>query len=740
MDQILFEKLKRRDKIARSIIISVGIFIIISVIGILFLITSVALPLFLPPHQQIKQQFSVENEFSGRIFVIGIDEYTEQAYALDQNGLWGFYDIEENKLRGTIPREPESGTNTILSVETYGNNIYTLLWADGTVTVEKVDFPITYENNKRVSDFRVTQLQEFAPIDEGKPIRVFVRKTGEEEDEKWTIVRLFQGRILVNTQSQSENFLGEVETEELSGEIEDNKIWDIASMALTTDGNVLYAGTNDGFLLRWDIADPEEITLTDQVLAFPDGRSITALGMVYGDVSLAVGDANGNLSTWMRASGSNQNMKKLVKVHQLGKHDTEVIGIEPVLLNKSIISWDQSGVVRLDHMTSESHLLTFQTKTPLLSARFNSRGDGLIAIDTNKQVTVWDVKNPHPEISWNVLFGRVWYEGYSKLEFIWQSSSASDDFESKISLVPLIFGSLKGTLYAMIFAIPLAILGAIYTSQFAKDTFRKWIKPGVEIMAAMPSVIIGFLVALWLAPIMERYIVGFLTCLVMIPLVGSLFILVWKKIREQDWGKRIENGYEFLAIFPILILGVVLSIWMQPMIEAIFFDGNFKQWLFESAGEQYNQRNSIIIAFGLGFLVIPIIFTISDDALTNVPSNLKAASLALGASRWQTVWRVVIPSASPGIFAAIIIGFGRAVGETMVVLMATGNTPLLDWSPFNGMRTLSANIAVELPEAPVEGTLYRVLFLSAVVLFIMTFVLNIIAEIVRTNLRKKYGY
>ena len=100
---------------------------------------------------------------------------------------------------------------------------------------------------------------------------------------------------------------------------------------------------------------------------------------------------------------------------------------------------------------------------------------------------------------------------------------------------------------------------------------------------------------------------------------------------------------------------------------------------------------------------------------------------------------MVLPTASPGIFAGIIIGFGRAVGETMIVLMATGNTPILDWSPFNGMRTLSANIAVEIPEAPVGGTLYRVLFLSAVLLLLLTSILNTMAELIRQHLRNKYG-
>jgi len=174
-------------------------------------------------------------------------------------------------------------------------------------------------------------------------------------------------------------------------------------------------------------------------------------------------------------------------------------------------------------------------------------------------------------------------------------------------------------------------------------------------------------------------------------------------------------------------------------VEAWLFGGDFRLWLFTEMGTRYDPRNNIIIAFALGFAVIPIIFTIAEDALSNVPGSLKAASLAMGASRWQTVWRVILPSASPGIFAGIMIGFGRAIGETMIVLMATGNTAIMDMSIFNGMRPLSANIAVEIPEAPVASTLYRVLFLSAVILFLFTFILNTIAEVVRQRLRKKYG-
>jgi phosphate transport system permease protein len=167
--------------------------------------------------------------------------------------------------------------------------------------------------------------------------------------------------------------------------------------------------------------------------------------------------------------------------------------------------------------------------------------------------------------------------------------------------------------------------------------------------------------------------------------------------------------------------------------------GDFRHWLTDTQNVRYDQRNCIIVGFAMGFAVIPIIFTICEDALSAVPQHLVSGSIACGASRWQTALRIVLPAAGSGIFSAIMVGFGRAIGETMIVLMATGNTPVMDWSIFNGMRTLSANIAVEIPEAPNGGTLYRILFFSGFLLFLTTFVINTGAEMIRQRLRRKFG-
>ena len=151
----------------------------------------------------------------------------------------------------------------------------------------------------------------------------------------------------------------------------------------------------------------------------------------------------------------------------------------------------------------------------------------------------------------------------------------------------------------------------------------------------------------------------------------------------------------------------------------------------------YDPRNAMVVGFVMGFAIIPIIYTIAEDALSTVPRHLRSASLGAGATPWQTAIRVVMPTAMSGLFSALMIGLGRAVGETMIVLMAAGNVPVREWNMFNGFRTLSANIAVELPEAVRDSTHYRTLFLAALTLLILTFIVNTVAELVRLRFRKR---
>jgi phosphate transport system permease protein len=352
-------------------------------------------------------------------------------------------------------------------------------------------------------------------------------------------------------------------------------------------------------------------------------------------------------------------------------------------------------------------------------------------------VELLDIHNEHPDISWHSLWEKVWYESRDKPEYIWQSSSASNDFEPKFSLTPLTFGTIKAAFYAMLVAVPLAIMGAIFTAYFMSPRMRSFVKPTIEIMEALPTVILGFLAGLWLAPLVEDHLPGVFTLLFMLPVMIILTAWGWTKL-PKAWRERIPDGWEPAVLIPIVLLVGYVSMATSGAIELWLFDGNMPQFL-NDVGINYDQRNSLVVGLVMGFAVIPTIFSITEDAIFGVPKHLTIGSLALGATPWQTMTRVVLLTASPGIFSAVMIGLGRAVGETMIVLMATGNTPIMDFNIFEGFRALSANIAVEMPEAEVASSHYRVLFLAALVLFLATFILNTVAEIVRQRLRNKYS-
>ena len=740
MDSKFLKRIKRRDRVARWVISAGGLTVIGSVLFILLLIVRVAVPLFQAPRAEVYSRFVLPPEVpAAEVLAVGLDEYLESAFTFSRDGSFAFFESRSGELTDRLTVEPPTAEAQVRSVEYDGGHVYELLWSDGSLSLEEVRFKPQFDaQGQRRIVYGQERLALFPPPAAGYPVRSLARI---DEDGRQTRVSLLaDNRLLVEQTLVSEDFLGNRSEERYEQVLEEAPSEVITALALDQDGHTLYVGTGSGILLRWSLAEAGSPALLDRLPAFADRRAVTALGLILGDISLAVGDAKGGLSTWFPVAGDDHPTdKRLRRIHTLKRHHDAVTAIMPSQRDKSLLSLDQGGILHLDHMTSERHLLSLESGSGLRHFAFSARGNGLFAVDADGQAVLWTIDNPHPEVSLGTLFGKVWYEGYPAPAHVWQSSSASDDFEPKFSLTPLIFGTLKGTFYAMLLAVPLALAGAVYTSQFGSPRLRQMIKPTVEVMAAIPSVVIGFLAALWLAPLIERNIAPLFLSLALLPTTFVLALFAWQGVRRIEPLRRIERGFEFLALIPVVILAVAAAWVLGPLVEAIVFAGDFRQWLFDTTGARYDQRNCIIIGFALGFAVIPIIFTIAEDSLSNVPGSLKAASLALGASRWQTVWRVILPSASPGIFAGVMIGFGRAIGETMIVLMATGNTAIMDLSIFNGMRPLSANIAVEIPEAPLGGSLYRILFLSAVLLFMLTFVLNTAAEIVRQRLRKKYG-
>ncbi|RME34986.1 MAG: ABC transporter permease subunit, partial [Gammaproteobacteria bacterium] len=545
------------------------------------------------------------------------------------------------------------------------------------------------------------------------------------------------GRVLLAGFQRGESLLGE------EGELEQTVselavTGRVTHLALDVDQRELYLVTDDGHLHYYDVQDKEAPRLLDVVTVAPAGGQVTALEFLAGGISVLVGDSTGRIEQWFPVRDASNNYH-LAHVRGFRLGQAPITAIAPEFYRKGFLAADAAGVVGIFHTTAGRTLLWRQAADgPITLAAMLPHADGALLVDGSESLQRWSIHNEHPEVSWRSLWGKVWYESRQQPEWIWQSSSASNDFEPKFSLTPLAFGTLKATFYAMLFAIPLGVLGALFAGYFMHPAMRKVVKPTVEVMAALPTVILGFLAGLWLAPLVEHNLPGIFLILLLTPL--SLVAAGWGwDALPEGLRRRVPEGLEAALLIPVVVLTIWLSMVLGHPLEDLLFDGNMPAWITSELGIDFDQRNSLVVGIAMGFAVIPTIFSISEDGVHSVPRHLVHGSLALGATPWQTLWRVVLPTASPAIFSALMIGLGRAVGETMIVLMATGNTPVVDFNIFTGFRALSANIAVEMPETEVHSTHYRVLFLAALVLFLATFLVNTAGEIVRQRLRRRYS-
>ena len=731
---------KRIDRLAGVLIRLGGLGIVVSVLGILVFILSEAWPMFRPARGRLAGTLPLAaapppatappgtpvlvTPVPGVVQAMGADEYQMYLYAVRGQPRIEFFRLPAGTWVRDSPLPALAGAVVTAAARSLEGDFVALGTADGRVGLARVQFRPRYEGQKladldiEVDDRGVASVdgsaravRQVAYSESGSGRKVVAALVADDEIALWT---------------------SEEGTPEARATLRTADGERVTRIALGGSER-LAAGTDRGNVYHWSLPGEARLTSISPVSQSP----VTALGWALGEVTFLAGTEKGELSAWFEGRLSDDDAEgRMVRAHLFAPQTSAVRTLGTSTRDKSFVAVGEDGSVVLRHLTSERTLLTLSGETGAVAAMITPKGDGLLVARQDGSLARYDVSNPHPEISWRTLFGKVWYEGYGRPEYVWQSTGGTNDFETKFSLVPLVFGTLKGTFYALLFAIPLAVLGALYISQFVHPAIRGRIKPTVEIMAALPSVVIGFVAGLYLAPLVERYVVAILLMMAVLPAAGTAGVLIWHRLPRSI--RRFKPGTELALIVPLLLLGTWVSLRVAPALEQSLFSGDFRMWLSGTFGVTYDQRNSLVVGLAMGFAIIPIIFTIADDAFSSVPSHLTAGSLALGATRWQTALRIVVPTASPGVFSAIMIGFGRAVGETMIVLMATGNTPVLDWSIFNGMRTLSANIAVEIPEAPHGGTLYRVLFLGAALLFTMTFAVNTVAEVVRQRLREKY--
>lgn len=485
------------------------------------------------------------------------------------------------------------------------------------------------------------------------------------------------------------------------------------------------------------VEDPQQIELKEVLeLSTSSQQDVQSVHFLAGAASLLVVHSHNRVSQWFEVTQEQQRGFKHIRDFKAPVNAIQSLTTE--LHRKVFYTGSTQGELDIFYATSSNHLLHTSLGTAAIETMAISPRQNALFIQQDGLLKQFKLNNKHPEVSWSSLWHKLWYEEYPEPEFVWQSTSGNDDFEPKFSLVPLAFGTLKAAFYAMLFSVPLAIAGAIYTAYFMTPRLRQVVKPAVEIMEALPTVILGFLAGLWLAPIVEDKLVTILLMIVLLPFATLAMLLFWQRIPQNLRDKIPENSV-ILILIPSLIFFCAGILSLNTWIETAILGCDTRIFLTQTLGIDYDQRNAFVVGLAMGFAVIPTIFSIAEDALFSVPNHLTQGSLALGATPWQTLWHIVLLTASPGIFSAVMMGLGRAVGETMIVLMATGNTPVMDFSIFQGMRTLSANIAVEMPESEIGSSHYRILFLAALVLFVFTFCFNTCAEYIRQRLREKYS-
>ncbi len=486
-------------------------------------------------------------------------------------------------------------------------------------------------------------------------------------------------------------------------------------LALSPTGDLLY--TTEGNLLRvWQLGDAQASLRETHTLPQPP----QSLHLLVGGASLLIQDRSG-VTQWF-AVASEQG-PRLQRIKTFAQSDGETLLVtEPH--RRVFATLSRQGLLRLFASKQSGPILERQLAPGIVQAQFSPRGDSLL-IERPGHWQMLRLDNPWPDVTWRNIWQKIWYENYPAPDWVWQSTAAGDGYQAKFSLVPMVTGTLKAAGLALLFATPLALAAAMYTAWFMAPGLRRWVKPAIEMMGALPSVVVGLIAGLWLAPHIGQALLGVL--LLPLTLAGALLLCgVFSARLPPRWR---QPGREVLILLPLLLSVTLLTLWLPAR-----FMPDAGDWL-----PHYEQRNLLVAALAMGFALVPLIFTLSEDALFSVPAALGQGSLALGATPWQTLTRVVLPGASAGIFAALMVGLGRAVGETMILLMATGNTPQSEGGLFSGLRALSANIAIEMPEAAAGSAHYRVLFLSALLLLLFTLVINTIAELIRQRLRQRYS-
>jgi phosphate transport system permease protein len=725
-----------KDRLTQWYVLVGGLAVLAAITLIFFYLAYVVAPLFQGAKLTTEKALNPAwMQDAGKPLMFAIEEQNKVGLRVSDKGEALFFSIDDGaELKHVALPIPAGTTVTAIGKDQPGSPLMVLGLSNGQALVFKHNYLITYPDNVKTISPTITYPFGEAALSLNEQGQALEHVSLNASDKALMVAGSTGSQLHVLSLSQEENMMTGETTSELTR---------IELPHMTEAVKAIYIDPRQQWLYvingraQADVFSLRDRSLNGRYKLLEDGNAeVSASTQLVGGVSLIIGSSTGGLAQWFMARDTDGELRlEHIRDFQMGT--TPIVQITGEERRKGFVALDASGKLGVFHSTAHRTLLVDQVAQGPGVMGLSPRADEIIVEEGGKLLPM-SLRNPHPEVSWSALWSKVWYENYDGPKYVWQSTASSTDFEPKLSLAPLTYGTLKAAFYAMLLAAPLAIAAAIYTAYFMAPGMRRKVKPVIELMEAMPTVILGFFAGLFLAPYLEGHLPGIFSLLLLTPIGILLAGFIWSRLPES-LRLRVPDGWEAAILIPVVLLVGWLSLGMSPYMEAWFFGGDMRMWITNDLGITYDQRNALVVGLAMGFAVIPNIYSIAEDAVFSVPRGLTLGSLALGATPWQTMTRVVILTASPGIFSALMIGMGRAVGETMIVLMATGNTPIMDMNLFEGMRTLAANVAVEMPESEVGGSHYRVLFLAALVLLLFTFVMNTLAELIRQRLRKKYS-
>lgn len=725
-----------KDRLTRWYVLVGGLAVLAAITLIFFFLAYVVMPLFQGADLTAKDPLTPAwMQDAGKPLMFSLEEQNQVGMRVSDKGQALFFDIDNGaELRRVDLPIPAGATVTAIGKDQPGSPLVVVGLSNGQALVFRHTYKVSYPEGKKTISPAVEYPYGETPIVLNEQGGALEHVNLNATDSTLVVAGSSGAQLHVLQLTREENMMtGEVTSEQNRIELP-QMTEPVKAMYIDPRQQWLYVINGRA---QADVFSLRDKSLNGRYKLLEDANAeVTASTQLVGGISLIIGTSKGGLAQWFMARDTDGELRlKQIRTFQMGT--TPIIEITAEERRKGFVALDASGKLGVFHSTAHRTLLVDQVVEGEGLFGLSPRANRVI-VEAGGKLQPLVLDNPHPEVSWSALWSKVWYENYDEPKYVWQSTAANTDFEPKLSLSPLTFGTLKAAFYAMLLAAPLAIAAAIYTAYFMAPGMRRKVKPVIELMEAMPTVILGFFAGLFLAPYVEGHLPGIFSLLMLLPIGILVAGFAWSRLPET-LRLKVPDGWESAILIPVIILVGWFSLYMSPFMENWFFGGDMRMWISHDLGITYDQRNALVVGLAMGFAVIPNIYSIAEDAVFSVPRGLTLGSLALGATPWQTMTRVVILTASPGIFSALMIGMGRAVGETMIVLMATGNTPVMEMNLFEGLRTLAANVAVEMPESEVGGSHYRVLFLSALVLLLFTFVMNTLAELIRQRLRKKYS-